>query len=96
VLHVSDGRAPDGSKLLLDFLALHETAGLTWEVATRKGDVVEHILADAAARRPDLIVLGSRGHSGPVPAAVGGVADRVIREARCDVLVAHRPRHASN
>jgi nucleotide-binding universal stress UspA family protein len=94
VLHVSDGRAHDVSQALLDFLAPYEAAGVAWNVVTQQGHVVERILADAEVWRPDLLVLGSHGHSKLVQQLVGSVADRVVRKAPCDVVIAHLPRPA--
>ena len=95
VLHVSDGRAHDVSQALLDFLHPYEMASVCWDVVTQQGRAVERILADAEAWRPDLLVLGSHGHSKLVQQLVGGVADRVVRHAHCDVLVARPPGRAA-
>ena len=51
------------------------------------GKPAVEILRDAASTRADLLVLGSHGR-GPVRRAfLGSVADRVLREAGCPVLI---------
>jgi nucleotide-binding universal stress UspA family protein len=43
------------------------------------------------SRTLDLLVLGSRSHGSPGAVLLGGVAQRVVRTARCPVLVTPRP-----
>lgn len=51
------------------------------------GKPAVEILRDAASTKADLLVLGSHGR-GPVRRAfLGSVADRVLREAACPVLI---------
>jgi nucleotide-binding universal stress UspA family protein len=50
----------------------------------------EAILARAAADRTDLIVMGTHGRSGVPRLLLGSVAERVLREAPCPVLVVPR------
>lgn len=58
---------------------------LTTEV--RVGDPAGQILEVAAERKADLIVAGARGHSGIEGLLTGSVADRLIKTARCSVLI---------
>jgi nucleotide-binding universal stress UspA family protein len=45
-----------------------------------------------AKRHPiDLIVVGTHGHAGATRELLGNVADRVVRSARCPVLVVPAP-----
>jgi nucleotide-binding universal stress UspA family protein len=37
----------------------------------------------------DLVVMGSHGHTGVARLLLGSVAEKVVRHARCPVLVAH-------
>jgi nucleotide-binding universal stress UspA family protein len=49
------------------------------------------ILDTAAEWRPDLIVLGSHGHSGLRRFLLGSVAESVTRHAACSVLIVRIP-----
>jgi nucleotide-binding universal stress UspA family protein len=53
----------------------------------RVGEAAEEILHFAREERMDLIVLGSHGDHGHRHLALGSVAERVVREAPCPVLV---------
>ena len=54
------------------------------ESALRPADAIVALARDIDA---DLIVLGSHGHTGLLHALLGSTAERVVREAPCDVLV---------
>lgn len=77
----------DGSALGR-FLAEFGTAAERWHVTVRPGDARAVILAEAARRNVDLLVLGTHGRSGFMRLLVGSVAEAVVRAATCDVLVA--------
>ncbi len=53
-----------------------------------RGHVAEQILVRAAAARTDLIVLGSRGQTKAAGLLQGSVADQVLSQAHCAVLIA--------
>lgn len=53
-----------------------------------RGHAAEQILARAAATAADLVVLGSRGQTHAAGFLQGSVADQVISQAHCAVLVA--------
>lgn len=57
-------------------------------VVAERGRVAEQVLAHAEAMGADLIVLGSRGQTLGRGFLQGSVADRVLSEAHCAVLVA--------
>lgn len=52
------------------------------------------IVAAAAELEADLIVTGSHGNTGLMHVLLGSTAERVIREASCDVLVIKRKNSA--
>lgn len=52
-----------------------------------KGLVYSVIVEAAAKARADLIVMGSEGHTGVSRFLIGSVTERVIRHARCSVLM---------
>jgi nucleotide-binding universal stress UspA family protein len=56
------------------------------EILMRKGKVVQEILAQAKASRPDLVVIGSHGRGGVQRLVLGSVAEKVLRLATCPVL----------
>jgi nucleotide-binding universal stress UspA family protein len=53
------------------------------------GDTAAEILAYAEGVRPDLIVMGSRGHGRLAGLLLGSVVQKVIGLAPCPVLVVH-------
>ena len=65
-------------------------AGAAADVArcqVRIGDPVREIFQAIDRERADLVVIGSRGASSPIGAALGGVARAVLRESEVPVLV---------
>lgn len=60
----------------------------------RTGDPAEQILAVADADAIDLVIMGSRGHTGLSRALVGSVARHVLHHATCSVLVVSTPETA--
>jgi nucleotide-binding universal stress UspA family protein len=51
------------------------------------------IVSHAETMRPDLVVMGTEGHSGLERLVLGSVAERVLRKANCPVVTV--PPHAS-
>jgi len=62
-------------------------AGHVPELFVEEGSAVGEILKRAEAWWADLVVVGGHGHSG-LARILGSVAERVVRYAHCDVLVA--------
>jgi nucleotide-binding universal stress UspA family protein len=62
-------------------------AGLVARTEVRSGDPAAEILDAALRADADLIVLGSRGRTGIVRAALGSVARNVLIHASCSVLI---------
>ncbi len=56
---------------------------------TEVGDVVEQLLALVEIEPYDLVVVGSHGRTGLAYLMLGSVAEKIVRHARCPVLVAH-------
>ncbi|MGE5618048.1 MAG: universal stress protein [Sphingomonadaceae bacterium] len=62
--------------------------GISVETVLRRGSPHLEIVAEAAARQVDLLVLGSSSHVGGARRlAIGRVVERVIENADCPVLV---------
>lgn len=60
----------------------------------RAGAPVEQIVTEATEWPADLLVVGTRGGSGPSRWEMGSVAERVVRDAPCNVLVVPPPEEA--
>ena len=61
------------------------------DFAVEAGDVRETIIESAERWHADLVVLGSRGHTGMERLLLGSVAESVVRHANCSVLVVRLP-----
>ncbi|BDG01189.1 universal stress protein [Anaeromyxobacter oryzae] len=55
------------------------------------GDAADKIVKFAHDDKTDLVVIGTHGRTGVARALLGSVAEKVVREAPCSVLVARRP-----
>lgn len=75
-------------KGLAKLLARYGDSGVRWKATLRAGDPRSLILMEALRCRADLIALGTHGRPGVAHALVGSVAEWVIGQAPCDVLVA--------
>jgi nucleotide-binding universal stress UspA family protein len=66
-------------------------AGFRVDTRVIEEEVRIGILAATAEWRPDLIVLGSHGHSGLRRFLLGSVTEFVVRHAHCSVLIVRIP-----
>jgi nucleotide-binding universal stress UspA family protein len=55
------------------------------------GDAAAEIVAEAAAWKADLVVLGSRGHTGLTRVVLGSVARNVLQGTDASVLIVRDP-----
>ncbi len=69
-------------QLPAELLQNFETIG-----AVKRGEPGKQICAFAEANHCDLIVMGSHGRTGIERALMGSVADKVVRRAKCSVLI---------
>jgi nucleotide-binding universal stress UspA family protein len=60
--------------------------GLTVETVIREGYPASVIEDEAGERNVDLLVIGTRGHTGLKHLLLGSVAERVVQKAPCPVL----------
>jgi hypothetical protein len=67
--------------------------GVRPDLIVQRGPVSASILAFAQAQSVDLIVMGTHGRQGLDRLAMGSVAERVLRNAACPVLVVRKPLH---
>jgi len=63
--------------------------GRTVDCEVRDGDAAAEIIAAASAHGSDLVVVGTRGHTGLTRMILGSVARNVLIHAACSVLVVH-------
>lgn len=68
------------------WMAENADLGVPMRPALRRGEPAAAVCAEAAARGADLLVIGTRGHAKVTPLLLGGVAERILRRAPCDVL----------
>lgn len=68
-------------------LAKKELGGFRYETVVRAGRPDEEIVKAAFELDSDLIVISTHGSMGMVRAEIGSTAERVVRRARCPVLV---------
>ncbi len=65
--------------------------GLRVETVLREGYPASVIEEEAQNRNVDLIVIGTRGHTGLKHLLLGSVAERVVQKAPCAVLTVKSP-----
>ena len=84
----------DRTRKMLDELGsrLQQEGGLAKvETLLLQGDPVDQVLDEAEKHPPDLLVVGSRGLSGPGRFFLGSVSDGLVHHAHCSVLVVRPP-----
>jgi nucleotide-binding universal stress UspA family protein len=86
VLHVFAGADIDASQLLAD-AAAKAGPDVPVTIAGTRGDPADEILRYARSQHIDVIAMGTHGRTGLTRAILGSVAERVVRGARCPVLV---------
>jgi nucleotide-binding universal stress UspA family protein len=60
---------------------------LSWRVVTREGSPAAEVVAQAAAGKHDLVVMGTHGRGGLQRAFLGSVTEKVLRSCPVPVLV---------
>jgi nucleotide-binding universal stress UspA family protein len=65
--------------------------GLEVETLAREGYPATVIEEEAERQKADLIVIGTRGHSGFKHLLLGSIAERVVQRAPCPVLTVKTP-----
>lgn len=65
--------------------------GISFTVSVVEGHAVDVILERLKEGPPDLVVMGSHGHSGVARLLMGSVAENVVREAQCPTLIVRGP-----
>jgi universal stress protein A len=89
---IAEARAEEEVEALAQWHAAAERrAGrpVRWRVLT--GDPAAEIVRYAREQHCDLLVVGTHGRTGVRRLVLGSVAERVVRESPCAVLVVHGP-----
>lgn len=82
------GHAFDAERLVSEAAGLIDRAdGSTIECRTASGDPAEVLVGITREVGADLLIVGRRGSDFVARVLLGSVAQRVIQDARCDVLV---------
>lgn len=81
-----DRAIAESSLHLKQLVASNLTEDLQHEEIVSRGPVLEVVNEMIAARRIDLLVLGTRGHSAPAQVLLGSVAEELFRSLPCPVL----------
>ena len=79
----------EAKHMLADIVNNAGTQDVTVNTRVREGEPHEAILAEAAERKANPIVMGSHGRKGMARLLMGSVTERVIGFARCPVLIVH-------
>jgi nucleotide-binding universal stress UspA family protein len=66
-------------------------SGISFTVSIVEGHAVDVVLEQLKKNPPDLVVMGSHGHSSVARLLMGSVAENVVREAQCPTLVVRGP-----
>jgi nucleotide-binding universal stress UspA family protein len=77
----------EGHRLVQQAAQDLEEAGLDIVTELLEGPAAKAILDVADVRKPDLIVMGSRGHGGLTSLLLGSVSHRVLAHAQAPVLI---------
>ena len=88
VNQVENESVATAKKMLTDQLAKFPDSKLVEIIADiRKGTPYEEILRDQQEKKIDLIVIASHGKTGVLSHLIGSVAEKVVRSAKCPVLL---------
>lgn len=71
---------------LTSFLRRERIDDERYEILLEEGDPFETIRDAVKRRNPDLLVIGTRGHTGLKRILLGSVANDALRQIECDVL----------
>jgi len=86
-----DRTARDAGALVAGAARQLQDAGFSTSTEVQEGEPRRVILDDAAAWRPDLIVVGSRGKNGLDRLLLGSTSEHIARHATCSVEIVRKP-----
>lgn len=85
VLNEIESKTKQSLKELAD--QVQQTDGIALEIATAVGQSATEILRYADQHEVDLIAMGAHGRTGLALMLLGSTTDKVVRQARCPVMV---------
>lgn len=85
-----------GKEQLDEFVKMHTHGEIRPEMVVEQGIAADSILAFARGQKADVIIMGTHGRRGYDRLVLGSVADRVMRNAPCPVLVVSKPQDDSS
>src|ERR1700693_968829 len=83
----------DSEKHLTEVVKNYAWNGIHPDMVVQEGIPTDAILNFAQANDVNLIVMGTHGRRGVDRITMGSVTERVLRKARCPVLVVRKPAH---
>jgi nucleotide-binding universal stress UspA family protein len=99
--HLMDSDFPEPAEMTKSFLKTARNILEKWAGSLAVPEANRHIIIDCCGSPAqyiveqsgnfDLIVMGTHGHTGVKHVHLGSVAERVVRGARCNVLVVKQP-----
>jgi nucleotide-binding universal stress UspA family protein len=85
-----DAEVPEVQEILQKVQGEADREGIPLDTLILKGAPGEALIRAAQARGSDLLILGSRGRTGLSRLIMGSVAEQIIGQARCPVLIVKR------
>ncbi len=85
-----DTELPEAQEILQKVQGEADREGVPLDTLIMKGAPADALIRAGQARGSDLLILGSRGRSGLSRLIMGSVAEQVIGQARCPVLIVKR------
>jgi nucleotide-binding universal stress UspA family protein len=81
----------DAREQLQEFAKSHTKNGVQPECVVQEGEVTDSVLSFAQGQMADIIVMGTHGRRGFDRLTLGSATEKVLRKARCPVLVVRKP-----
>ena len=89
---VEEQMLTDAEKRMAECLKKVGSSAVVVETRVVVGEPVSEICRAVGREQADLIIIGSHGRTGLAHVLLGSVAERVMRQASCPVLVARKPK----
>ena len=86
-LAFSDALDEETLALLRGYAILVDRNGALGDIIVRTGAAAELVIKECRTRRPDLVIMGSHARVGLARAVFGSVAESVLRQSGCPVLI---------